>query len=93
MSSTEGRMCCQFILQHWDLGALRTWWAYYNFNLEYAELCLLHYFILWYNDHTHMWTCKHPSAAAVHTVRDFWFNSEFSSDMQVSLMFYFDTVS
>lgn len=61
----------EFIITSWDIGAKRTFWAYFGDERDWkiAEGCLATYYLAYYAEATHSWTCNNPSAAAVHTVR------------------------
>ncbi len=63
-----------FILTTWDIGAKRTFWRYYIGDERTAQWFLLHYYTTYFVNNN--WTCKNPSAAAVHTMRWVWFDSD-----------------
>ena len=65
----EALECWNYIMATWDIGAKRTFWAYYYKNESAGQKFLLHYYMDYFDDVHEVWTCSNPSAAAVHTMR------------------------
>ena len=67
----EGHRIKEHVFRYWDIGARRTFWAYFAAEdcWKEAEQCLALYFFGFYDEATRAWTCRNPSAAAVHTIR------------------------
>ena len=59
------------ILKFWDIGALRTLWAYFHTDIPELEQFLLHYHLDWHKGGG-KWCCINPSACLVWQVRSFW---------------------
>jgi hypothetical protein len=59
------------ILRFWDIGALRTLWAYFFNDGPILEQFLLQYYLDWRTEGGE-WCCINPSACLVWQVRSFW---------------------
>jgi len=64
------------ILDFWDMGALRTLWAYFHDDVPSLEQFMLHYYLEWHTGGG-LWSCVNPSACLVWHVRSFWDNQLF----------------
>jgi len=73
MLGHEASTVQEYILSQWDFYALRTWWWYFYDDIDQAELSTLDYYFRYYNEASQTWSCINPSAAAVHTVRHYFY--------------------